>query len=490
MTGRRSARAARPAAPTQANSLPRLLFSAAVFLLLFLPATLVVYWLAPARARVPILLVASYVFYLSWNPIYGLLLAASTVLNFAIARAIPGSQRPKTLLTVGVAVNLVVLGTFKYAGFFSEAGADLLSWLGIAQTGGYDGLSILLPLAISFFTFEMISVLVDVYRGDTRVGSFLTFATYKAYFPKLIAGPITRFRELAPQLAAPAPLSFERFQSGLALFTLGLAKKLAIADNLAIPANKAFADPAAHSPEYMALGVVAFGLQIFFDFSAYSDMARGASRMLGLELPVNFRFPYASSSPSEFWRRWHITLSRWLRDYVYIPLGGNRGGRLKTYRNLMITMTVGGLWHGAGLQFLVWGFLHGVFLAISHALRGRIRNPSELLHLLGGLITLTAVFIAWIFFRASSLGEALDVIDRLADLPDTVSAPQIAAALAAAGAFVLANRWLPRLEAPVRGLLAVPSTRAALLGSATAACWLAAMALSPSSLTPFVYFEF
>jgi D-alanyl-lipoteichoic acid acyltransferase DltB (MBOAT superfamily) len=467
-----------------------LLFSAAVFLLLFLPATLVVYWVVPARARVPVLLVASYVFYLSWNPIYGLLLAGSTVFNYTIARAIPESERPKRLLTIGVVGNLLVLGTFKYAGFFSSAGADLLSWLGVAQTGGYDGLNILLPLAISFFTFEMISVLVDVYRGDVRVGRFLPFATYKAYFPKLIAGPITRFREFGPQLENLPPLSFERFQSGLALFTLGLAKKLAIADNLAIPANKAFADPAAQSPEALAMGVIAFGLQIYFDFSAYSDMARGASRMLGLELPLNFRFPYGSSSPSEFWRRWHMTLSRWLRDYVYIPLGGNRGGRLKTYRNLMITMTVGGLWHGAGLQFLVWGFLHGIFLSISHALRGRFERPSQALHLLGGLITLSAVFFAWIFFRANSLPEAFDVIDRLADLPGALSPAEFAAGLLAACAFVLANRWLPRLEAPARELLARPGARTVALGAATTACWLAAMALSPSSLTPFVYFQF
>ncbi|MEJ7824198.1 MAG: MBOAT family protein [Solirubrobacteraceae bacterium] len=471
-------------------TLRSLLFSAAVFLLLFLPATLVAHWLAPARARVPILLVASYVFYLSWNPIYGLLLAGSTVVNFTIARAIPGSARPRALLAIGVAANLLVLGSFKYVGFFSEGAASLLDWLGLAGTGSYDGLQILLPLAISFFTFEMISVLIDVYRGDVRVGGFLVFATYKAYFPKLIAGPITRYRELAPQLLAPRALSFERFQSGLMLFTLGLAKKLAIADNLAIPANRVFGDPGAQTPEYVAIGVVAFGLQIFFDFSAYSDMARGASRMLGLELPVNFRFPYGSSSPSEFWRRWHITLSRWLRDYLYIPLGGNRAGRARTYRNLVITMTLGGLWHGAGLQFLVWGAIHGLLLAVSHALRGRVQRPSEALHLLGGLVTLSAVFFAWIFFRADSLGEAADVIDRLAELPAALSVPEAVAGIAGACALVLANRWLPRLEAPARALLAGPGARTAAFGVATTLCWLAAMALAPSALTPFVYFEF
>ncbi len=469
-----------------------MLFSAAVFLLLFLPATLVVYWLAPPRARVPILLVASYVFYLSWNPIYGLLLAGSTVFNYTIARAIPDAARPKRLLTVGVVGNLLVLSTFKYAGFFTSSAADLLDWLGVDDGGSsYSGLRILLPLAISFFTFEMISVLVDVYRGDVRVGGFLHFAAYKAYFPKLIAGPITRFREFAPQLQALPALSFERFQSGLALFTLGLAKKLAIADNLAVPANKFFADVNGHTPQEAAIGVIAFGLQIYFDFSAYSDMARGVSRMLGIELPVNFRFPYGASSPSEFWQRWHMTLSRWLRDYLYIPLGGNRHGRLNTYRNLMLTMTIGGLWHGAGWQFLVWGAVHGVFLSISHALRGRLGHASEALHVLGGVVTLTAVFFAWIFFRASSLGQAFDVLGRLANLPSAVSAPQVLAGVVGVLALVVVNRWLPRLEGPARRLLTIaPGARTTAFGTVTAVLWLTALALAPSSLTPFIYFKF
>lgn len=448
------------------------------------------YWSSPARVRVPLLLVASYVFYLSWDPVYGLLLAGSTVVNFAIARAIPGSARPRRLLAVGVVANLAVLATFKYAGFFSEASNDLLGLFGLDDEG-FDGLDVVLPLAISFFTFEMISVLVDVHRGEVRVGGFLEFATYKAYFPKLIAGPITRYRELVPQLERRPSLTFEGFQSGLALFTLGLAKKLAVADNLAIPADRVFTNPSAQTPEEVAVGVAAFGLQILFDFSAYTDMARGASRMLGLELPRNFRFPYGAASPSEFWQRWHMTLSRWLRDYLYISLGGNRRGRLLTYRNLMITMVLGGLWHGAGWQFAVWGALHGLLLWISHAMRGRLADPSEALRFLGALTTVTGVFFAWIFFRADSLGDAGDVLARLADLPGVLSAGEVALGLAAALGLVAASRYLPRLEQPARRLLA-PGTwpRTATLGAGTAVCWLGAMALAPSSLTPFVYFEF
>ena len=469
-----------------------MLFSSAVFLLLFLPATIVAYWLLPARYRVPLLLIASYVFYLSWNPIYGLLLATSTVVNYALAREIPRSSSPKRLLIAGVAFNLVILGFFKYAGLFSDGAGELLDWLGIAGTGSsFDGLQVLLPLAISFFTFEMISVLVDVYRGQTRVGGFLVFATYKAYFPKLIAGPITRYRELAPQLELPRSLTFANFQSGVALFTVGLAKKLVISDNLAVVADKAFNNPNGVSPEYMALGIAAFGLQIYFDFSGYTDMARGVSRMLGLELPRNFNFPYGASSPSDFWQRWHMTLSRWLRDYVYIPLGGNRKGVRNTYRNLLITMMLGGLWHGAGLNFVVWGALHGLLLGFSHFMRGRIQSPSPLLSFAGSYLTILAVFFVWIFFRANSLPDALEVIARLGDLPGALSAGELAGALVVSALFVLANRLAPRIGQYGRErYLAIPQRRVMAFAVLTLTCWTAASVLARGSLTPFVYFQF
>jgi len=327
------------------------LFTSAAYLLLFLPATVAACWIVPARWRVGLLLAASYVFYLSWNPRYGALLAASTVVNFAIARRLPSARSPRALLAAGVAFNLGVLAYFKYVGLFTKSAADLIDWLGLAHRGSFDGLQVLLPLAISFFTFEMISVQVDVYRGDVRVGRFLEFAAYKAFFPKLVSGPITRYRELAPQLEQPQPLRFEQFQSGVALFALGLAKKLVIADNCAVLANALFDDPSSANSGTAAVGILAFGVQIYLDFSAYTDMARGASRMLGLELPRNFNFPYAATSPSDFWRRWHMSLSRWLRDYLYIPLGGNRHGRFNTYRNLMLTMLLGGLVARRGLAF-------------------------------------------------------------------------------------------------------------------------------------------
>lgn len=475
-----------------------MLFTSSVFMLLFLPATLVAYWAVPRRLRVPLLLVASYVFYLSWNAWYGLLLAASTVVNFGLARRIAVSASPRVVLAAGVAFNLAVLGFFKYIGLFSASAADLLSWLGLADAGSFDGLRVLLPLAISFFTFEMISVLVDVYRGEVRVGGFLVFATYKAFFPKLVSGPITRYRELAPQLERIPGLTFERFQSGLALFTLGLFKKIVLAENLATVANPVFDDPSSAGTARAALGVLAFGLQIYFDFSAYTDMARGIARLLGLELPLNFRAPYAASSPSDFWRRWHMSLSRWLRDYVYIPLGGNRKGRARTYGNLMTTMVLGGLWHGAAWHFAVWGGAHGAMLSVSHALRGRAPWAGVGLRLLGAVATLAGVFAAWVLFRAQSLAEAGDVYAALGLVPGGLSAADALRA-AAAGAFMLAallallvaDRVAARLGASARALLTSrPALRLPTLASLTLACWTAADLLARSTTTPFIYFRF
>jgi len=474
------------------------LFTSAAYLLLFLPATVAAYWLVPARLRVVLLLVASYVFYLSWNPKYGLLLAASTVVNFTLAKRLPSARSPRALLALGVAFNLGVLAYFKYVGLFSKSAADLIDWLSLGRTGSFDGLHVLLPLAISFFTFEMISVLVDVYRGDVRVGGFLTFAAYKAFFPKLVSGPITRYRELAPQIEKPQPLRFERFQSGVALFALGLAKKLVLADNVAVLANTLFNDPAAANSGTAAVGILAFGVQIYLDFSAYTDMARGAARMLGLELPRNFNFPYAATSPSDFWRRWHMSLSRWLRDYLYIPLGGNRHGRLNTYRNLMATMVLGGLWHGAGWHFALWGAMQGVFLSVDHALRGRFPRPSRALTLTARGATLVAVFAAWVFFRAQSLGQAFDVFAALGRLPFDLAAPTalyssppVGIVLAALLAFVLGSAPAARLSPRLRALvLPRPTVRLAALASLTVCCWTLTDVLTRSTTVPFIYFRF
>ena len=475
-----------------------LLFTSGAYLLLFLPATFAAYWIAPARARIVVLLVASYVFYLSWHPIYGALLAASTVVNWTLARRMPTAESPRRVLVAGVAFNLVVLGFFKYAGLFSRSGADLASWLGLAHPGSYDGLRVLLPLAISFFTFEMISVQVDVYRRDVRVGDFLTFAAYKAYFPKLISGPITRYRELAPQLAAPSPLTLDRFQSGVALFTLGMFKKLALANNLAPLANSLFDNPQSADAGTALMGILAFGFQIYFDFSAYTDMARGASRLFGLELPPNFRFPYAAGSPSDFWRRWHMTLSRWLRDYVYIPLGGNRHGRARTYRNLLLTMAVGGLWHGAAWHFAVWGGLQGGMLSVSHALRGRVKSPGWFLRFGAWAATMVGVFGAWVFFRAPSLSSAFDVFAALGRVPVNWTAPTdlgqsvtVRLVVVALLALLVASRLGPLVAGRLRSWITLrPEVQPVAIATATVFLWTGADVLSRASITPFIYFRF
>ncbi|MBV9818677.1 MAG: MBOAT family protein [Solirubrobacterales bacterium] len=472
-----------------------MLFSSATFLIIFLPLLVAVHWAVPTRARVPLLLVASYVFYLSWNPIYGLLLAGSTVGNFALAKLLERTNRSRGVLAVAVAFNLVVLAFFKYAGLLSRSAAQLLAWLGLASAGRFDGLHVLLPLAISFFTFEMISMQVDIYRGDARMGSFLVFATYKAFFPKLISGPITRYRQLAPQLERPAPLQLARLQSGVALFTLGLVKKLVLADNLSTLADALFRHPQGQGAGLALVGILGFGFQIYFDFSAYTDMARGVSRVLGLELPINFRFPYAATSPSDFWARWHISLSTWLRDYLYIPLGGNRHGRPATYRNLMITMALGGLWHGAAWHFMLWGAIHGVFLCVSHALRGRVRG-TWVTRAAGWASTMVVVFGAWVFFRAATVGQALDVFRDLARPLDLAaptalfSSPSAGKALAGLLALLIASAGAARLARPVGALWRRPVIRPAALAVGSLACWTIADVLSRSTTVPFIYFHF
>jgi alginate O-acetyltransferase complex protein AlgI len=473
-----------------------LLFTSASFLLLFLPATLVVYWAARGRGRIVVLLVASYVFYLSWRPLFGLLLAASTVVNFELARRLPEASRPKRVLAVGVTFNLAVLATFKYLGLLSESAGDLAALLGVGSSG-YDGIRIALPLAISFFTFEMISVLVDVYRGQVRVGGFLTFATYKAFFPKLISGPITRYRELVPQLERQPTLSFERFQSGLGLLALGLAKKLALANNLAVLADAGFNSPTTVNAGVAAVAILAFGFQILLDFSAYTDMARGVSRMLGVDLPRNFDLPYAATSIREFWRRWHMSLSRWLRDYLYIPLGGNRGSQRRTYFNLMATMTLGGLWHGAAWHFLIWGAIHGVLLCVSHVMRGRRALGGAMTSVAGWVATMAAVFVAWVFFRANSVADALHMLGALSrplqlDEPTALyDTLRVKYALAGLLLALVAYPLGPRIkDAWSRRSLASPRLRFAVVAAATVTCWTVAGLMAPSHNAPFIYFQF
>ncbi len=366
---------------------PAMSFAAPLFLWFFMPATLVAYWLLP-RFRNGIVAVASLVFYAWGAGAYTLLLLSAIVVNYAAGRVLDRIERRRAaVLVAAVAWNLSILAVWKYAGFATGQ----LRALGLE---GVPLVELALPIGISFFTFHHISYVVDVYRRSTPAQtSVVGFVTYIAMFPQLVAGPIVRYHEISGQLAKPVEGGLA---AGFPRFALGLAKKVVIADSLAPIADAAFAPGAEMSTVTAWVGALAYTLQIYFDFSGYSDMAIGLGLMIGFRLPENFDRPYSAHSITDFWRRWHMSLSRWFRDYVYIPLGGNRHGPWKTYRNLLTVFVLCGLWHGADWTFLVWGLYHGVLLVAERVLRFR---P-------GRLVTLLLVVFGWVVFRAESMPAA------------------------------------------------------------------------------------
>ena len=346
-----------------------MLFNSTRFLL-FLPVVLVVAALVPLRLRNRFLLVASYYFYGCWDWRFLGLLLMTTVVDFNVAKAIAATDdetRRKRLLLFVITVNLTALGFFKYYNFFVGSALSLMHGIGIQA--GAPTLNIILPVGISFYTFQSMAYSIDVYRRQfAPVQNFFDYALFVAYFPQLVAGPISRPAHLAPQLLAPARLTPERINTAITLLLIGFAKKVLIADAIGPEVSRIFDDPTHMSSGILLRGIYLFAFQIYADFSGYSDIARGVSELFGIRLVVNFNQPYFSASITEFWRRWHISLMTWLRDYVYIPLGSNRHGQRQMYRNLFLTMLIGGLWHGANWTFVVWGSLHGAFLAIEPAL--------------------------------------------------------------------------------------------------------------------------
>jgi alginate O-acetyltransferase complex protein AlgI len=408
-------------------------------------------WLLMPRPRLwkPFILLASFVFYGWWEWRFVLLLALSAVANHLFAAAIQkaaGAVSRKWLLAAAVAVNLGVLGWFKYYGFFVTSVVNFLAMFRL--NADLPLLRIVLPVGISFLTFRVLSYVVDVYRGKLRVASLLDFAVYVAFFPYIMAGPIARASEFLPQLAGPRdPRRVDTSRAFFLIFA-GLAKKMLLADYLATHiVNGVFTTPGQYTSLETLLGIIGYSVQIYCDFSAYADIAIGISLLLGFELPDNFNAPYTAISVQDFWRRWHMTLSRWLRDYLYIPLGGNRKGHTRTYVNIMITMVLGGLWHGAGWPFIFWGFLHGGAQAVEHRrldirkLRAqrRLRTAAPPLDDPGGLGRAAGappgpheidtrpwgggvwprvgvfafVTFAWVFFRSATFGAALSVLARL-----------------------------------------------------------------------------
>ncbi|MEM9253821.1 MAG: MBOAT family O-acyltransferase [Pseudomonadota bacterium] len=356
------------------------------------------------------LVLGSLFFYGYWKPEYLLLILFSIGFNYFVGRLLSsdGPGRSKVVLVFGVAVNLGLLGYFKYANFFIE---NVNAALGTHWDVG----TIFLPLAISFFTFQQISYLVDAWQGKTREYNFLHYCLFVCFFPQLIAGPIVHHKEVIPQFMNPDNLSprWSNFAVGLSIFAIGLFKKTVIADSLSafvIPVYDA--GPDVQVDFFRAWGsTLAYTFQLYFDFSGYSDMAIGAARMFGVRLPLNFFSPYKSTSIIEFWRRWHITLSRFLRDYLYISLGGNRKGKIRRYVNLFLTMLLGGLWHGAGWPFLVWGGLHGSYLMVNHGWRHLLAlwrldiEEASWYRAASWLVTFVAVVFAWVYFRAPTLEQ-------------------------------------------------------------------------------------
>jgi alginate O-acetyltransferase complex protein AlgI len=402
-----------------------MLFNSYTFIIFFLPIALFVFFRIGAwghhRIAISWLVAASLFFYGWWNPAYLGLLIGSVLLNYSLGVGLAmGSPGPsfgkKGLLVAGIAGNLAAIGYFKYANFFVNAvnqGFDT----------GFHLAPIILPLAISFFTFQQIAYLVDVYRGETREHNFLQYCLFVTFFPQLIAGPIVHHKEMLHQFARDSLYKFkhENFAVGITIFFLGLFKKVMIADQISIYATPVFNAAASGASITFFEGwgaALAYTFQLYFDFSGYSDMAIGLGRMFGVRLPLNFNSPYKATSIIDFWRRWHMTLSRFMLDYLYIPLGGNQKGPVRQYANLIITMLLGGLWHGAGWTFVIWGGLHGAYLFVNHAWRAvrsslgwSFKGP---FYVYGSrLLTFFAVVIAWVIFRADNLDAATRIYEGM-----------------------------------------------------------------------------
>ena len=391
-----------------------MLFNTVQFFLFFV-IVLALHYTLPRGLRKYLLLAASYFFYMSWNPVFVVLLLTLTVTDYVSAlmmeRFETGRQK-KLFLILSLAVNLAFLGFFKYYNFLAGI---------VAQIAGVPPqpwrLGIILPLGISFHTFQSMSYLVDVYRGQQKaIRNPIDYALFIAFFPQLVAGPIVRAREFFEGVYNWRTPNDEERLRGVLLMVLGLVKKMALADQFAAIADAYFKNPVAQ-PGIVAAwcGTGSFAMQIFFDFSGYTDMAIGMALLLGFHFPVNFRRPYLAFSITDFWHRWHMSLSRWLRDYLYIPFGGNRGAPWKTYRNLLLTMLLGGLWHGASWNFVFWGGYHGSLLAIEKAI-GREhfeQRPSLWIYPLRALITFVLVCVGWVFFRAATLPESGYVLRQM-----------------------------------------------------------------------------
>lgn len=459
------------------NSWQFLVFAALVFPL---------YYALPHRWQNRMLLAASYVFYGAWDYRFLALIALSTAVDYIAARGIASAgdpRRRRAWLVLSLVTNLGLLGFFKYFNFFVASATDALAALGLDP--GSLRLDIVLPVGISFYTFQTLSYTIDVYRGKLEpIRSLRDFALFVAYFPQLVAGPIERATRLLPQIVERRRLSIDMLHKGVWLITWGLFKKAVIANNLAIVVDRTFASgTGATGAEYL-IAIYAFAFQIYCDFSGYSDIARGLAALMGIDLMVNFNHPYAATSPRDFWRRWHISLSTWLRDYLYIPLGGSRGTRARTYTALLLTMVLGGVWHGANWTFVVWGLYHGALLAAHRriAVDAGWRLPdTRAMRVVSRLVVFHLVCLGWLFFRAENLAQAWYVLGSFGDAMAIGPLALKAVAVLVPVTIVL---WLG--DSARRETAGLSGARLAAIG----ALWLAVAILPPSLGQPFIYFQF
>ena len=426
-------------------------FNSVVFLLFFALVLLVNGMAIGWRAKKLNLLLLSYVFYAAWNPPFVALLWISTLTDWVAARRIASSQgmARRGWLLVSLVVNLGLLGYFKYANFLAETSSSLLAWWG--WSAGWEPVDIILPLGISFYTFQSMSYSIDVYRKRLSGNdSLLDFSLYVSFFPQLVAGPILRAGFFLDQLAERAERRSAELGWGMAFISLGMFEKVVLADGILAPVvERVYA--ATIQPGFVDawIGTLAFSGQIFFDFNGYSVIAVGLARCLGFDLPWNFRSPYAAVGFSDFWRRWHITLSQWLRDYLYIPLSGNRAGAFRTLVNLMLTMLLGGLWHGASWLFVAWGALHGLFLVAERLLRRGLGRLAPVRVALAqpavALLTFLAVTLSWVLFRAENFASAKQILSAMSQPGSTssvVSATDVALVLSLLAALLVTHYWL------------------------------------------------
>ncbi len=401
-----------------------MIFSSVTFLVFFLITMLVVGCVNLAvkfevmnaylgmRTRHLVLLVASYVFYGWWDYRFCLLMLLLTVIAYLSSKRLESKPDDRLALTVGIITPLVILGFFKYFNFFLESMSMVM---GIENLGT---LNIILPVGISFFTFQSMSYTLDVWRGKLRATKgFVPLALYISFFPQLVAGPIIKASDFLPQLEQPERnITLANLGAGMQIFLFGMFKKIVIADYLAVYVDGVFDAPSIYHSGSVLLAVVAYSIQIYFDFSGYSDMAFGCARVLGYDLCRNFNVPYMARNVTEFWKRWHISLSTWLQEYLYYSLGGNRKGRIRTYINLMLTMLLGGLWHGASWNFVIWGGLHGLALIVHKVYSKAIGNKvsdNGLITAISTLATYIFVNVCWVFFRASDFGTAIKILRRI-----------------------------------------------------------------------------